>query len=406
MDNGADILRRLAERVTKAAAQPENIHKRRLWSDCNNLRPQRPVVFADPQNGWPELVPEDCLENTDPFLRGIERTLRRTVFRIEHIPDDYPVPDTLYVDLVVNNTGYGLEERVTRAGQSDGAYHIEPSVASFADIERLRPAELTIDRALTGERLQAARHILGDILPVTVKGVDTCRCGLTRRLIHMRGLENMYYDMYDSPELVHRLMSFLRDQQLREYEFLEREGALFANNRPDYITGSGGLCYGTNLPETGTVGMRDMVVWGESQELSSVSPEQFEEFVFAYQKPVLERFGMVDYGCCEPLDQRFGLLITSLPTLRWLAVSPWCDLKKAAEMIGNRYVYVYKPNPSFICGVQYDLDAAERQLAGTLDIARRCAVQISMKDTSTFHGDPTRLTRWVNMALSLAEKGA
>ena len=51
-------------------------------------------------------------------------------------------------------------------------------------------------------------------------------------------------------------------------------------------------------------------MWGfcESQETVGVSPKMFEEFVFAYQLPILDRFGLNIYGCCEPLDRRFDIV--------------------------------------------------------------------------------------------------
>ena len=53
--------------------------------------------------------------------------------------------------------------------------------------------------------------------------------------------------------------------------------------------------------------VRTRDIWGlaESQVTSGVSSELFEEFIFAYQKPVMERFGLTCYGCCEPMDKRF-----------------------------------------------------------------------------------------------------
>ena len=44
----------------------------------------------------------------------------------------------------------------------------------------------------------------------------------------------------------------------------------------------------------------------------------FAEFVLPYQLPILERFGLNCYGCCEPLDQRWS----TLKQLRRASVSP------------------------------------------------------------------------------------
>jgi hypothetical protein len=120
----------------------------------------------------------------------------------------------------------------------------------------------------------------------------------------------------------------------------------------------------------------------------------------------MNRFGLVDYGCCEPLDHKFDLLIKHIPRLRSVSVSPWCNRRLAAEKLGNRYVYVWKPNPSRICSPTPDFDAAEQDIRETLAIARECCLVIVMKDTSTFHNEPNRITRWTDLASRLAAVGS
>ncbi|MDP7287961.1 MAG: hypothetical protein QGH94_08205, partial [Phycisphaerae bacterium] len=66
---------------------------------------------------------------------------------------------------------------------------------------------------------------------------------------------------------------------------------------------------------TGRVRLIDMWGFCESQETVGVSPEMFEEFVFPYQMPILERFGLNCYGCCEPLDNRWHV-VKRFPRLR------------------------------------------------------------------------------------------
>jgi hypothetical protein len=51
-----------------------------------------------------------------------------------------------------------------------------------------------------------------------------------RKLIHLRGYEQFYLDMYDNPEFLHRMMAFLRDETLREWEIYEEEGVFALNS--------------------------------------------------------------------------------------------------------------------------------------------------------------------------------
>ncbi|GAG03852.1 unnamed protein product, partial [marine sediment metagenome] len=271
---------------------------------------------------------------------------------------------------------YGLKETRFRT-EALGSYRWDPPIKTEEDFRRLHHRNIQVDHQATARNLQRVQDLLGDILQVGLRGEVVCRCKLTRPLIHLRGLEQLMYDMYDSPAFLHRMMSFMRDDKLLEFETYEREGVLSLNNGPEHITGSGCLGHTDELPSSdfnGHVRMKDMWCWGESQETVGVGPGQFYEFVLQYQLPLMERFGLVDYGCCEPLDQKLDLLIEHIPHLRWVAVSPWADREIAADKLGGRYVYVYKPNPSRICSPKPDYEAAEAELRETLEIARGCCV--------------------------------
>jgi hypothetical protein len=201
--------------------------------------------------------------------------------------------------------------------------------------------------------------------------------------------------------MMHALMKFLMDQQMREIDFLERSGAFSANTRPDVGCGSGGLAVLFEGYEDGPAKAAEMYAWGESQEFSSISRDMYEEFVLRYQLPILSRFGYVDYGCCEPLDNKYDALIGSMPKLRWLSVSPWADRAIAARKIQNDYVYVYKPNPSAICRRYPDYDLAGAEILETMEIAGGCTLYFIMKDASTFYGDTRVIGRWAENAKRL-----
>ena len=403
------ILRDLARRVANIAAMPQQTEKARLWTTGNDLRPERAMVLADPQKGWEELHAAWLkLECEDEAARGFEHPLRRKILRHEHVPDDFPILDTFEIGIAVTGAGYsdyGLKLGVTQSGEHLGAYHIEPAVKGESDLEKLHFRPIQIDHAATDCRVEAAQELFGDILNVRKVGKMYWRYGLSRVLIHMRGLDQMMLDMYDQPELVHKLMGFLRDDAMREIDLHEEAETVTLNNTADNVTGSGGLSPTTALPGAdfdGVPGVRHCLCWGESQETVGVGPAQFDEFVLQYQLPLMKRFGLVDYGCCEPLDSKFDLLIDKIPHLRWLSIAPWADRALAAEKIGDRYVYVYKPNPSRICSPIPDWDAAEQEVRETLDIAKGCAVHLVMKDCHTLCGEPDRITQWAEMAVRVA----
>jgi hypothetical protein len=145
-------------------------------------------------------------------------------------------------------------------------------------------------------------------------------------------------------------------------------------------------------------------MWGfsESQETVGISPAMFSEFVFPYQLPLLERFGLSYYGCCEPLDKRWHV-VEQIPNLRRVSVSPWADWAKMAEMLGDRFVYVLKPAPSDLAMDSFDEERIRAELREALRNTRDCRVEVCMKDTHTVRNDPQRLIRWTQIAREEAE---
>ena len=73
-----------------------------------------------------------------------------------------------------------------------------------------------------------------------------------------------------------------------------------------------------------------------AQIFGSVSKQMHEEFDIQYMRKMMEPFGLVYYGCCEPLDKKIDLVET-LPHLRKISITPWADVDVAAEAIGKKY---------------------------------------------------------------------
>ena len=71
-----------------------------------------------------------------------------------------------------------------------------------------------------------------------------------------------------------------------------------------------------------------------AQMLSTVSPEMLEEFDLDLCRPLFERFGLVYYGCCEPLDRKMAQ-VRKIPNLRKISMSPWVDEEVGAAAIAT-----------------------------------------------------------------------
>ena len=400
------ILRGLALRVAAIAAEPIQRERAGLIKSLNELKPVRPVVLAFPEGGWNDLLPDSEMKCRDPLPRQWERALRMKIYQHEQIGSDVPVLDTFTVAPVYVMGDFGVTVHWDRPANR-GAGKWDPPIKTRRDFEKLRWRQVGVDRAETQRQVELAAGIFGDILKVRVSGQPYWTMGLTMDLIYLRGLEQVMLDIYDDPRLLHDLMAFLRDSRMRELDTFEREGLLHLNNGPEDYVGSGGLGYTDQLPQKdfdGKARVKDL--WGlcESQEFVGVGPEQFNEFALQYQLPVINRFGLVCYGCCEGLAQKVDLVKKHIPNLRRVSVSPWFDVETAARKLENRYVFSWKPNPALVCGPSVDWANVQAVTRHTLEATRGCCVEMIMKDTHTFHGDKDRIRKWTEMCLRLAEE--
>lgn len=393
------LLMTLAQRVADLLARPIEAEKRTLWYQHNALEPTRPLIFCDPENGWHEIITRDQMCCEHALAREWEWRLRKEIFWGEQMGDDRPLEPEFTIPYTHTDTGWGLEKTIHTVMEGGAMTWDAPLKGYARDFEKLHFPEIMVDYEATKQTAALAQEILGDFLTVRIKSAWWWSFGMTWTVIDLRGLEQFMLDMYDHPQELHRLMAFLRDGNLSKLDFLERNGLLSLNNDNSYV-GSGGFGWTHELPQpdfTGHVRTRDL--WGflESQETVQVSPKLFAEFVFPYQLPLAERFGLNCYGCCEPLDKRWHI-IKQIPRLRRVSVSAWANARKMAESLGTQYIFSYKPSPTPLALPRLDEDLARQTLRDALRATRHCRVELIMKDNHTLGGNPQNAVRWCQIA--------
>jgi hypothetical protein len=326
--------------------------------------------------------------------------MRRALYTAEVLRDDQPISRFFDINWQVDKTDFGVEVHTHRTAER-GSYNYTQTMTNLeTDIDRLAYRKMDVDREKTHALVLEANATFGDLLPARIRGQHWWTLGLTWDAIKLIGLEALMLAPYDQPENLHRLMAWLRDEAIAFISWFENEGLLTDQNENDYV-GSGGVAFTDELPAPGRAEgspARLIDLWGfaESQETVGVSPQMFAEFVLPYQRPILERFGLNCYGCCEPVDTRIDAILT-IPRLRRISVSPWANERVLAERLGDGYIYSRKPNPAPVC-VDFNEEAIRSSIRHTLDITRNCRLELIMKDTHTVEHDPRRLARWVEIA--------
>jgi hypothetical protein len=398
------ILRSLFSRIQDHSQAPVMTKRKNDWKELCALRPNRPMILAETVGVLDELIPLSTLQCEEPWARNLERSLRETIFRVEQVQDDYVVEPWIDVGWKVSIGNYGIEAELEHGDNEGhlGSYHWDAALKNLDDdLDQLHKRELHVDREGTLAWKEFVEEEFGDIMPIRMRGSFWWTTGLTWEAIKLIGLEGLMLSMYDNPDGLHRLMALLRDDFIHLLDWCERENLYTLNNENDYI-GSGSIGYTTDLPQNKngqTDPLKTSDLWGlsESQETVGVSPTLFEEFIFPYQLPVISRFGLSYYGCCEPVHTRIKA-IKRIPNLRRVSVSPWCDQRIMADELGSDYIFCRKPNPTLISTSVWDEDSIREDIRSTLDAAGDQPLEFAMKDVHTLNNEPWRLGRWVQIA--------
>jgi hypothetical protein len=410
MPTAADlsILRDLAARVAEIAALPIQEEKRELWRALNALRPVRPMVMID-QVCWNEMNLDDqlTLRCEDPECRGHEDFLRRTLFQWKYFPVDMVVEPFLRVRKAISNTGFGVGWRedvaVTDPTNSVVGHRFHNQFETEADLDMLQTPQISHDPAETERRLAVAHEIFDGLLDLRAEGLDPY-LSLWDPISTWMSVEGALWALADRPEFMHRLVGKVTDGYLSMLDQLEEQGLLCGPQSLIHCTGA----YTDELPAPGYDPARprtkDLWMFGLAQMFSTVSPRMFKDFEVDYAGQLCARFGLVYYGCCDPLDRKMAE-VRLIPNVRKVSMSPWTDQELGASEISGEYVFSRKPSPALLAWDRFDEDAARADLQETKDICARhgCPLELILKDISTVRYDPLRLSRWAQIAMEVAE---
>ena len=399
-----EILRDLGERIAEIAALPIHQEKIGLWKALNSLQPVRPMVTID-QVCWNEMEADGELElqSEDPFCRSIETRLRRTLYSWRHMPVDMVVEPVLEFPKMIHGLGFGVktvEKTAAVDPRNDvvGHYYID-QIKTVEDLEKIQTPDPVLDEEATAATEARAREIFDGILTIRMQG-QFPTFAVWDWIAQWRGIEDLLYDLVDRPDFTHQIMARITDAALTMLDRLEERGLLGHNQRLIHCTGA----YTDELPASGfdpeRPFARDLWTCGMAQIFSSVSPATHQTFELDYANRWYARFGIVYYGCCEPLDDKMDI-VKKVPNVRKVSMSPWVDVEKGAECIGKDLVFSRKPSPALLAVEDWDPVAVEKDLGETLDACKRhsCPVELILKDISTVRYEPQRLWEWADVAM-------
>ncbi len=383
-----DILRELGLEIAEAAADPINEKRREIHRKINKFEKAKPSISIY-QEPWNELNDngELDLHCTDGFCRGIEHGMRQTLYKWRHYPGDMTISATSAQGYCVSDSGFGISGQVdvvrTDPQNSVVSRHFHIQIKDEDDISKIKEPVITHDEEKTEEYYQKRCEIFDGILDVRKVGTGSFWFAPWDELVRWTGVQEVLTDMALRPEFVHKAIGRLVDCWLSRLDQYEEQNLLSAP-------------------------AKQLTVTGAAQIFSEVSPAMHGEFALQYEAKFYNRFARTYYGCCEPLDNKVDICTQYLPNLYKISMSPWVDFHRAAENVGNRFIFAWKPNPAFVAHESWDPELVRRDISENLAIASAngCIVEIHLKDISTVKYEPWRLTEWNKIAQECAEKYA
>lgn len=414
-------IRELAHRWMEIASDPIMEERRRLWTAVKDLKQERPVILIE-TSCIEGFIDEKELTCTDAYLRGVERQMVRSIKQFETIGDDIILEPYYRIGWEIVEPGFGVDVEMrpalTGEGENSMGYSFNFPIQNPKDFSKLKKRTTSVDREKTLGNKSLLEDVMGDILPVRLGNYDPLSpvegddewvgmffFALTWQVFRFIGNDNLLTWVYDSPDTIHRLMEYMVEDRLRTFKFLEKE-KLIVPNTDNQMAGPRSYGYVSELPAAGSTGevtLKDVWGWPESQESMIISPDMYKEFVLPYYARLAKEFGLVYYGCCEPVDDRIDLLIEAVPNLRAVSISGWADFDFMAERLGGDIVFSRKPTPAYMSGANPDWDLMREDMEKTYRAVSRngCNTEILIRDLYTVGGDIPRLKHWTDMTKAI-----
>ncbi len=401
-----EILREVAKKQLEYANMDSNKERIKLWYKHNALQGDRPMIHLEMWTFAHEILPQR-LKCQGEFAKWVETQLYCNFLNQELFDDDRVTPDYFPLNYDTHFELFGIEVKkdltTDASGNQSVGHHFQSVIEDLEDdYDKLKETDFGVDMISTEKKKKAIEEAIGDILPVKIQ-MDCLYSVPTQMLVHIMSMENMMFAMYDYPELFIEMMDRIANDTLAYYRLLEEKQLILPTTSFESV-GQGTWSFTNELPGHDELAKRPFTtkdVWGfmDSQETVGISPAMYEEFIFPCYKKISEQYGMLSYGCCEPVNPIWDNCISKLENLRKVSISPWCDEEFMGERLqGSKVIYQRKPSPNFL-GVnpELDEDAVREHIRKSLNAAKGCKMEITQRDVYTIHNNIDKARRYVEI---------
>lgn len=394
------VLRDLVKQYNEICSKDVQAERRRLWSSHNSLKPTRPLIYVREGEAYKELLPPEKIKCEEPVFRRQEYHLRKMILQ-ETFGDDYIFEPWLTLRAEYKVKGWGLDVKKNVSHQSNGSYKQLNPIKELSDSEKMVFPHHVIDEEKTRENLEKLYDAVGDLIELHVDRGPAYRVwsgDIATNLGAMRGIENLMLDMMDNPDWLRGVLKFMSDGILCTHDEAEENGDW---SYAEHYNQAMPYCDELPWPKANSHNAKREQLWGyfAAQELTLISPQMHHDFMLEYQIPIMEKFGLIAYGCCEDLTDKIDIL-RRVKNLRRIAVAPRANLQKCAEKIGNDYVISWRPNPAEMVCCGFDRSHVKKVVKEAIQTCNNLCMDITLKDIQTVENDPDRLSEWVKVVRS------
>ena len=403
-----NLLKPLVEKVLELAARAEEDKKKELWARHNALlsTDKIPVCVTFegiPGQHWDAMFGEKHLKCKSDLAKEIEFYLKRRIWAAENIPDDHVVWAAMSTSAVVaKDYDWGVKLEWQKSDNDLGARHIIAPFEEKIELDRLKPPLTTIDDAATKKKLEEMAELVGGKLLIWPR-YETLGESPFEHAVTMRGMEKIFFDVFDNPELLKGMMEFITNATVADHRQREKNGWLNCPADPSgryqmipvlrHIAGYLPEGFHKRKPL-----LSDEWAYVSAQSAMGLGPEQYEEFVHRYDCKIAELYTnkTVYYHGCECLDQKLDVIAT-LPNLRRHHVSPWSSVALAAEKYRNSVNLEVHAHPGKVM-MGSTPEEMRQEVEGLVKGAGGHRMNLNLSDIHSVNGKPETLKIWAKIA--------
>ena len=394
-----DVLQPLVERTLELAARPEEAARKELWARHNALLPTGKIpvslTFENiPDRQWDLMFGPNHLRCQSEMGRYVEFYLKKRIWVAENVPDDHVVWPAIAVPALYTpqHHDWGVELGWRHTDDELGSEAIVAPFADEIDLSRLRRPQTDVDEPATAARLAEVADLVRGQLSVYAVYATLGESPL-EQVVQMRGMEQLLYDVYDRPEMVHQMMEFVTDTIITDHRRREARGWINCPADPGgrYQMVPTFRQIATDLPDD-IAGrrprVRDERAYLSAQSAEGLGPKMFAEFLHPYHSRIAELYPpkSVYFHGCERLDHKFAILAT-LPNLGRQHVSAWSSVERAVEAFGGSVVLEVTDHPNMVA-LAPAREEIRRGLKARVDAAEGHPMDLSITDIYNLAGDP------------------